>query len=1650
MPLTDRQFSRLLEGFADVDVFNGIHETLIFLVYAHNNEGEEANDYVVHLIIKWLKALRAHVLSDKSPTLPHSEYGTSTPEANIIDNQLRLLPGQTKEDIGKIVLYGSKVLQTYCEHSFAAKYRESILALHRTSIQSPQRFEKLIRQHVDAHKPTPGFHHVLTETAFLEIRKQKNTKRHGIIPFVLGSAEMSSHLPFIEPTDVYLSNHGNNPRRMFFKLLKRIYPEKKKENDISYMEQCYTELSAMPNVTDTQISSEIDKSLRRMISNRSARLRAQDNVKAGHFMVPFGRNKNFIGRNALLQQLLEKIPPSVDRDDCQRTAIEGLGGIGKTQIALEAAYMLHGKFADCSVFWVPAINFTTFENAYREIGQLLQLPGVESRDGDVIKIVNKGLGDESAGNWLLIVDNVDDLNLWGSSLSDHIPFSRRGSILFTTRNHNVSSELSVAPGDITQVHEMSEAEATKLLHQGLKSSQIVDSASTQSLLHFLAKLPLAIKQASIFMESNPSVTVSKYLGWCKTSEANRIQLLREEFKDRYRYEDQAMDRNPVATTWLISFKSLDPLAVEYLKFMSLLAEKDIPLSLLPAAQEIDRQKAIGTLQAYAFIKQRGNFDRCDIHRLVRLVMRNWLKENGQWHQLIAIVVKRLMEKYPVPTYKTRKECSRYLPHGQAVLDIDGAINSSEHAKLLMSIGSCYELIGKLSNAEYVYKRILRLNQPGKGALSQEEIIKGKSLIARCLEKQGKYEQAEKQYRSLRMDQEELLGQQHTDTLETIAHIGVLLRLQKKLRFAEEVDQKIFSWSLGVHGIEHRATLERMNELAIVKGQLGNLEEAERIHRQVLETQAKILGERDPDALRTINFVATILSLQGQSDKAKPIRRQVVRLIEETLGTEHPQYVEAVMGLGHDYYLSQDFENAEQTYRGLVEHLQVNSMEELSAVLYEQNKHEEADAINLQALELREKLLRERDPETFANECPSPNEERRTMNKNYEMSERIYRRLFEVQKRVLGDGDPKTRISFNAIAECLADQRRCDEEAESIYREAVERNKAWYTLDKEKAAGFLVKSLGFLAWALFQQEKYKDAEKIGREAFRKKQELFGKEDRNTLNSMHQIALDLDHQKIYKEEQRDEEFEKWQRRTVELSQEVLGTGHTQTIRDIVLLAEFLFNKGGEKEAEKLITEARKSASSEVMLLELDMDQIRDVETALREKRRKRGEAEREDVKKLRQEAIAGYEEVREETKRIHQQAGLRTRFPNTLGGPNSPTRATSELDCHDEDAWKEFPSRHSSSIRPNNVSEGHRTYEAEAEEQQHQVLLCREESDALLNTSSKNELPRWQPRFDPPRQESSRNEQGEIFKSQYDGRDTLEIKQQRSRNEVLPKWLLDPSHHNKLFRRHKKFEMESKKLEYLIEIRGDRKSELRKVLEKLEKAYANGDELETFEMPQEYKGLVAWGPMNQTVYDTRGKRPFKKAETEKNPALEETMRALECNRKYLEYIPKANQQFLQGEQDPELRDTMDELSRRALFGMWANPRDAPSPNRTVLDLEGTDESLTKAIFTGGSQRFPLMIPFGNHAVSASTIPRIRQRLNKLSIERLVSNSVIRSIWKYLNKFPRDRVLPASSFMKIRIFVDEVFHAGGISIPGYKKISDLMDELCFKYSKYAGTFK
>ncbi|KAI1359309.1 hypothetical protein F5Y08DRAFT_84722 [Xylaria arbuscula] len=796
-------------------------------------------------------------------------------------------------------------------------------------------------------------------------------------------------------------------------------------------------------------------------------------------MVPFGRNDDFVGRNAILEQLLEKIPPSANNDDCQRTAIEGLGGIGKTQIALEAAYQIRNRFPDCSVFWVPAIDLTSFENAYREIGRLLQLPGIDNETADVKVLVKTALGQKNAGNWLLIVDNIDDMELLRVYLADYLPFSRQGSILFTTRNRQVAVQLDIPQENIITVQEMDNAEATKLLRKGLKESQIGDAKSIQRLLNFLTNLPLAIKQASAFMASNTDVSSLEYLELCESSDTDLIEILSEEFEDRYRYRDHAKKQNPVATTWLISFDTIsrqDPQAADYLKFISFLAEKDIPRSLLPVASKLKMKKAISTLEAYAFITKHDTPDAFDIHRLIRLVTRSWLQKKGEWEKWTVNVVQQLIKEYPFPRHENREIWTKYLPHGQAVLEVDGVVNTERNSNLLYKIAQSYVILGKYNNAELLYRQTLELKE---GVLGREHpaTLASMNNLAGVLRSQGKYEEAETMHRQTLELYKGVLGREHPDTLTSMNNLAIVLGSQGKYEEAETMHRQTLELREGVLGREHPSTLTSMNNLAGVLGSQGKYEEAETMHRQTLELkEGGVLGREHPSTLASMNNLAAVLDSQGKYEEAETMHRQTLELREGVLGREHPATLA--------------------------------SMNDLALVLDSQGKYKEAETMHRQTLELTEGVLGREHPDTLT----SMNNLAGVLGSQgkYEEAETMHRQTLELTEKVLGREHPSTLGSMNNLAGVLGRQGKY-EEAETMHRQTLELTEK--VLGREHPA--TLASMNNLAGVLHSQGKYEEAETMHRQTLELREGVLGREHPSTLASMNNLAEVLRRQGKYEE-------------------------------------------------------------------------------------------------------------------------------------------------------------------------------------------------------------------------------------------------------------------------------------------------------------------------------------------------------------------------------------------------------------------------------------------------------------------------------------------------------------------------------------------------------
>ncbi|KAI0437244.1 TPR-like protein [Xylaria telfairii] len=686
-----------------------------------------------------------------------------------------------------------------------------------------------------------------------------------------------------------------------------------------------------------------------------------------HWIIPFSRNKHFVGREQELSTLRQW---SFSEEISPNMAIYGLGGVGKTQIALEFAYCTRDERPACSIFWVPATDYETFTQAYRQIGDALNIPGINAAGADIMQLVKDALMDDNREiPWLMIIDNADDINMIfrqsmdeeivAPALSEYIPFSSKGSVLLTTRNRKVA--IKQAANNIICVEIMGPGDANKLLARSLVRQEILsDTKATCELLGLLGLLPLAIIQAAAYINEN-DITIEEYLSLYNDSEIEVMKVLSEDFEVHGRYRTV---KNSISATWLVSLSQLvrtSPVATDYLSFMACMCNQNILHSLLPPASSKKQSlEAVGALKAYSLIKKREGSNSFDIHPLVHLATRNWMRSEKRMQGWTEIAVSRLVGLLPEDGNQNRATWFEYLPHAMYLLATVVATEVSLPVVVLAEkLGRCLYLNGQYKEALKAYETALKLRICASGQENRDtlrnmfgiaealnhlgrykeaetqhekilelrrkvlgpkdpEVGRSMNYLGQAMYDGGRYVEAEKMHREALQLQYEVLSPEHPNVLTSIGYLAQTIGRQGKYEEAEMMHRRLLETRLRVLGEDYPGTLATMSCLGVAQGDLGDHAAAEQTHRRVLHLRIKVLGSRHPHTLITKRWLADALLHQKKHAEASSLNREVLELQTELLGVKHPNTILALTNLGDILFSQGQTDRAETVYRRALE------------------------------------------------------------------------------------------------------------------------------------------------------------------------------------------------------------------------------------------------------------------------------------------------------------------------------------------------------------------------------------------------------------------------------------------------------------------------------------------------------------------------------------------------------------------------------------------------------------------------------------------------------------------------------------------------------------------------------------------------------------
>ena len=572
-----------------------------------------------------------------------------------------------------------------------------------------------------------------------------------------------------------------------------------------------------------------------------------------------------------------------------------------------------------------ASTILRLRQAYKTIAKNLKLPGWDDLNVDTFELIRDWLSNSKSADWLLVLDNADDINIFYQphkdrmaepddemhlNMAEFLPRSPRGAMVVTTRDRRLGERL-IDRERVIVVEAMEPAEAEQLLYSRVGEDDEAERGAVKELLVILGNLPLAITQAAAFISEN-DITISEYLAEIKKNDSQVQEMLSMDLRDHRRYSESG---SSIISTWKLSFSQINeqqPLAAELLSLMAVMDLHSVPKYLLvqPNVTFANATTALGTLKAFSLITSLKGGKELEMHRLVQLAVRHWLEIQGTIRDFERSAMRILSENFPFGDYENWKQCEQLSPHAYTVLHY--------------------------------------LSESDTDLLQRAHLLHN---MARYNDTQGKYPLAHSRFSEALDLRKKLLGLHHPDTLETASCYGEVLFREAKYKEGEEVMRYALDGSRKVLGLEHPLTRTNMGHLAEMNTGQGRFDVAEDFYRGALKGKEEELGTEMVD-LKNADNLGAALRRKGEFDEAESwIRRSMIGR-EQSVGPNHPQTLRAINHLGLVLHKMGRYEEAELLNRralagfentlGREHHFTLQSLDNLSAVFRSQGKSAEAE------------------------------------------------------------------------------------------------------------------------------------------------------------------------------------------------------------------------------------------------------------------------------------------------------------------------------------------------------------------------------------------------------------------------------------------------------------------------------------------------------------------------------------------------------------------------------------------------------------------------------------------------------------------------------------------------------------------------------------
>ncbi|KAL3418551.1 kinesin light chain [Phlyctema vagabunda] len=604
------------------------------------------------------------------------------------------------------------------------------------------------------------------------------------------------------------------------------------------------------------------------------------------FDVPFTRNRLFTGREDILDRVKNSLL------EYHSVAIVGIGGIGKSQIAIEYCYVLRHQLPESYIFWIYCGSIERIKQSYEDIARLLKLPGWEDPGSDKLQMVYDWFCHGTKYKWLIVLDNCDDSDLLfepqsqlDRPLISYLPESDSGRILITSRDQRVADQLTESPDCICVLDPFSATEARSLLTKKLKADPSQEDV-INDVVKELDYIPLAITQAAAYIRKM-FISVSDYLSKLKEPSLE-IEAFQFEQMDRTR-DVRGKISNAIFKTWKVSFdkiRSTEKPSIELLSLMSTLERQGIPKVILLQKfnTEHELHKALSPLIGFSFINQRSSDDVYSMHRLVQIFVQKWIRDEGLLKSFQEQAVRVVESSFLPPNHSNNLVYGRkLLPTAHAVLEFN--VEDITRIRLLYQLAIYYQISLQPESTKNVGTKLVSLYAQTYGE-SHPRTISALEDLASTLEISKEHRAACIQYVRILNSYRQCPGTPQHEIINIQTRLALCQCSSGNRGLAIESLKHLYFWYLQNLRVAHPSIREGAVRLANYLAQDGQLLEAEELYYRIHEVYRDLYDPRNHDwCLLFALPYSQFLSRNKKFDEAEAIILEIFGKLDNTDGYE---------------------------------------------------------------------------------------------------------------------------------------------------------------------------------------------------------------------------------------------------------------------------------------------------------------------------------------------------------------------------------------------------------------------------------------------------------------------------------------------------------------------------------------------------------------------------------------------------------------------------------------------------------------------------------------------------------------------------------------------------------------------------------------------